>query len=81
MPAALALIGALWCSIVLYVKGCVSVLGITYPLGRGAAATLTYSLMFADPYFPHRGKLDLPILLVHGYGLYKFVQWLWRYIR
>jgi hypothetical protein len=50
-----------------------------YPLGHSAIATLIYGLFFMDPYFPHRDKLDLPIALIHAFGLYKSGQWLWRH--
>jgi hypothetical protein len=78
---ALAVAAALWCAVVLYVLVSVSVLGVMYPLGRSAVATLFYGLLGMHPYFPHRGKLDLPIGLIHGFGLYKACQWMWRYRR
>lgn len=75
---ALGLMVSSWCLIVLYVVIAVRVLDIMYPLGRSVVATMIYSLLFMDPYFPSGGKLDLPVGLVHAFGLYKSMQYLWR---
>jgi hypothetical protein len=75
---ALVLGSALWCAVILYVFVAVSLLGVMYPLGQGILATWVYGLLFLQPYFPHGGKLDLPIGLVHAFGLYKCCQWIWR---
>jgi hypothetical protein len=75
----LVLIVSVWCVGVLYVIASVSVFGAMYPLGRDILATWVYGLFFLDPYFPHRGKLDLPVALIHAFLLYKSCQWLWRH--
>ena len=69
---------ALWCVLVLYVVVCVSYLGVMYPLGRSAPASLFYGILLMNPMFPGRTKVDLPIMLVHAFVLYKCLQWLWR---
>jgi hypothetical protein len=76
-----ALAGALWCTVILYVLVAVSLLGVMYPLGCGIVATWIYGLLFIQPYFPHGGKLDLPIGLIHAFVLYKCCQWSWRHRR
>jgi hypothetical protein len=77
----LAVLVSLWCASVLYMFVCVDLLGLKYPFGSSALATLFYGLFFLDPYSPHREKLDLPIALIHAFALYKSGQWLWRHGR
>lgn len=75
---AFMLVAALWCVAVVYVIVCVSYLGVTYPLGRSAVAGLVYGTLLMNPMYPNRTKLDLPILLIHAFLLFKCSQWLWR---
>ncbi len=75
---ALILAASFWCAMVVYVIVCVSYLGVLYPLGRSAVASLVYGMLLMDPMFPDRTKLDLPIALVHAFVFFKCSQWLWR---
>ena len=77
IPQALVLAACLWCVLAIYVV--VSVIyGVAYPLGRSLVASLVYSVLLKDPMFPDRTKLDLPIVLIHAFALFKCSQWLWR---
>jgi hypothetical protein len=75
---ALILAASVWCVLVIYVIVCVSYLGVMYPLGRSAVASLIYGMLLMDPMFPGRTKLDLPIALIHAFAFFKCSQWLWR---
>jgi len=78
IPHALILAATFWCALVVYTIVCVSYLGVMYPLGRSALASLVYGMLLMDPMFPDRTKLDLPIVLIHAFALFKCSQWLWR---
>lgn len=73
----LMLSACLWCALVIYVIVSVTY-GVAYPLGRSLAAGFFYSMMLKDAVLPDRTKLDLPIALIHAFGLFKCSQRLWR---
>ena len=77
----LVLAAFVWCALVVYVNVSLKYLRVMDPLGRSTVAELTYSILGVDPMFGYRHKLDLPVVLIHAFGLFKCSQWLWRRYR
>jgi hypothetical protein len=88
----LALIASAWCALVLYVLISINC-GVMHPLGSSLLADMIYRSLFIDPY-PYSGgrpvdipigyagsKLDIPIGLVHAFGLYKVGGWAIRLLK